>query len=66
MRHIVPIIWETVGTDFANGEVLDHDAYCQKFLAMRPDLARGVIETVVAEAVRFHGGTARPGEASDH
>lgn len=64
MRHIVPIIWETVGTDFAKGEVLDHEVYCRKFMAMRPDLDRGVIESVVAEAVRFHAGRAGPGETA--
>ncbi|MFO1130744.1 MAG: hypothetical protein U1E16_01820 [Hyphomicrobiales bacterium] len=58
MRHIVPIIWETVGADFAAGQVLDQDAYCRKFLAMRPDLERRVIETVVSEAMRFHSGAA--------
>lgn len=64
MRHIVPIIWETVGTDFAKGEVLDHDAYCRKFVTIRPDLDRGIIETIVAEAVRFHAGPAGPGQTA--
>ena len=62
LRHIVPIIWETVGTDFATGEMLDHDSYCRKFLAMRPDLDRRVIETVVAEAMRFHSRAASSGD----
>jgi hypothetical protein len=42
--------------------MLDHDSYCSKFFAMRPDLDRRVIETVVGEAMRFHSGAAPSGD----
>jgi hypothetical protein len=58
VQHIIPFIRETVRADAQNGKVVDVDAYCERFAAMRQDLSRKDIQDVVLEAVASVGGNA--------
>lgn len=58
MEKFVPVIWEAVRNDAAAGNVVDVDAYCERFATMRPDLCRKDIQDVVLKAVAAFGGGA--------
>lgn len=61
MRHIVPLIWEAVGTSIANGTSIDVDALCHEFLELHPELTRKQIEDVIREAVAAQNRTVKGG-----